>query len=124
MHTGAIGKGMSLDARGKFGFSGGFGRIAFGYNRFGFYSWYAGVYQKKYYFGKPYISRQKFNWGSNPQTEFQQLWRAQVASGWVAWFALTSDQKWQYRDRAKNLTMTGANLFMREWLNAHKDVLT
>lgn len=124
MRTGALGKGMSLDARGKFARGGGFGRISFGYNYFGFYSWYSGIYQKLYIWGKPYISRKKFNWGSNPQTEVQQLWRSVIASGVLEWQSFTSDQKLSYNARARGLTMSGYNLFLREWLNSHKDLLS
>mgnify|MGYP007099592342 CR=1 FL=1 len=53
MRTGALGKLLSIEARGKFGYSGAFGRIAFGFNRFGFYNWYCGIYQKKNLLGKP-----------------------------------------------------------------------
>lgn len=119
MRTGAIGKGMSLDARGKFSKSGGFARIAFGYNYFGFYTWYAGIYQKMYAGGKPYISRKKFNWGSNPQTIPQQVWRSVLADGVLAWQALSAPQKKVFSDRSHGLQMSGYNLFLREYLNSH-----
>lgn len=120
MRAGSMGKNYSLDTRGKFGKGGGFGRVALGYNHFGFYSWYSGIYQKLYYFGKPHISRKKFNWGSNPQTELQQAWRAVLASGWVEWATYTDEQKNEFKIRAVSLHMSGANLFMREWLISHR----
>jgi hypothetical protein len=123
MHVEPMGKGMSLDARGTFGYSGAFGRIAFGFNRFGFYHWYCGIYQKKYYFGKPYISKEKFYRPTNPQTERQMLWRGVVTSGHNEWASFDIETKEQYRLRARGLPMTGYNLFMREWLNSHKYVL-
>ena len=123
MHAGSMGKILSMDARGRFGFSGGFGRLSFGDNRFGYYSWYAGIYQKKYYFGKPYISRQKFYRPRNPQTELQQAWRAVVTSGWDAYNELTTNEKNEYKRLAKNRHMSGANFFMSEWLKAHRSVL-
>jgi IS1 family transposase len=119
MHTGAIGKGMSLDARGKFGYSGGFGRIAFGYNRFGLYTWYAGIYQKLYLWGKPYISRKKFAWGDGGHSEIQVIRRGVFADAVSAWQALDSDQKNVFKKRAKNLPMSGYNLFLKEWLFSH-----
>lgn len=118
-----IGKGMSLDVRGKFSKGGGFGRVAFGYNYFGFYTVYAGIYQKLHLNGKTYISRKKFNWGSNPQTELQQTWRGVLADAVAEWQSFDSAVKLSYNQRAKNLTMSGYNLFLREYLYAHTSVL-
>ncbi len=123
MHTGNMGKLLSIDARGKFGFSGGFGRIAFGYTRLGFYNWYAGIYQKKYLYGVPYLSRMKFYRPTNNQHENQQLWRSQVTGGWVAWRALDPETREQWRLRGMKRRMTGPNAFMSEWLKSHKSVL-
>jgi len=116
MRAGTMGKLHSMDGRGKFGYSGGFGRIAFGYTRLGFYHWLCGIYQKKYYYGKPHISRQRFTWGSNPRTLAQQNWRFVLAYGLVLWRALDSAQKLKYNKRAKGKIMSGYNLFLREWL--------
>ncbi len=118
MRTGGMGKLLSLDARGKFGWSGGFGRIALGQTRLGFYNWYAGIYSKKYYYGKPYISRMKFYRPTNNRTEGQQAWRGVFASGMAAWSALDDETKEQYKIKAKKLKMIGYNLYMREYLNA------
>jgi len=118
MRTGTLGKLLSIDARGRFGYSGGFGRIAFGDTRLGFYNWYCGIYQKKYYYGKPFISRMKFYRPTNPQTETQQAWRALIQQGWDFYRALSDDQKLNYKVRSKNLHMTGPNLFMSEFLKA------
>lgn len=107
---------ISLDARGKFGRSGGFGRVSFGYNYFGFYSIYAGIYQKKYYYGKPYLSKSKFYRPTNPQTVKQQNWRAVHAWGTYQWQNLDSEIKHEYNERAKIKRIEGYNLFMSEWL--------
>lgn len=116
MHTGSMGKLLSLDARGSFGRSGGFGRIAFGFTYLGYYEWYAGIYQKKYYFGKPYISRMKFYRPTNPRTLKQQNWRAVCANGWTYWNSLTIEQKENYRIEGIKKRMSGANCFMSFWL--------
>ena len=120
MRADGIDKAISMNARGRFGYGGGFGRIAFGYNRFGFYSKYSGIYSKKFYFGKPYISKMKFYRPTNPQTVPQQAWRAVFTDGFNAWQALTTEQKNVWRLRAKFKRMTGFNLFMSEYLNTHK----
>lgn len=116
MRTGAMQKGYSLDARGTFGYSGGFGRLAFGFNRFGFYDFMCGIYSKKYHYGKPYISKMKFYRPTNPRTISQQNWRAICAYGWVLWYDLESATRLAYAKRAKSKHFTGANLFMSEWL--------
>lgn len=123
MRTGNLGKLYSLDARGKFGYSGGFGRTAFGYNRFGFYNWFCGIYQKKYYYGKAFISRMKFYRPTNPQTVLQQSWRAIITSGWIEWNTFDDQKKESYNKRSIGMHMSGANLFMSEWLKDHRGIL-
>lgn len=109
-------KALSLNLRGKLGRAGGFGRVTFGYNSFGFYSPYFGIFQKHYYYGRGYTSRMRFYRPTNPQTVPQQNWRATAAYAWVLWAALTDDQKYDWRQRAQALGITGANLFMSHWL--------
>ena len=116
MRTGNMGKLLSLDSRGKFGYSGGFGRIAFGYTRLGFYNWYCGIYQKKYFYGKPFISRSKFYRPTNPRTIKQQNWRAVCAYAWVLWALVDPAIKEKYKLRGAMNHMTGPNAFMSEWL--------
>jgi hypothetical protein len=116
MHTGAMGKVYSIDARGKFGFSGGFGRIAFGYNRLGFYNWYCGIYMKKYLWGKPYISRGKFWRPTNTRMLGQQNWRYTFKYAMDLWKNLDTETKNIYIERAKPLHLIGYNLFVKEFL--------
>ena len=123
MHAGAMGKLYSMDGRGKFGYSGGFGRIAFGYTRLGFYNWFCGIYQKKYYYGKPYIARQRFAWGSNPQTERQQSWRVVVKNGVIAWRALDAPTKKKWNKLASGRRMSGYNAFLSDYLNQRKSLV-
>lgn len=119
MKTGGMGKLLSMDARGKLGWSGGFGRIRFGYNKFGYYNWYAGIYSKKHQWGKTYISRMKFYRPTNPNSVGQQARRTAFANGMSAWASLSTDQKNIYKRRAKPYKMNGSNLFMKEYLNTH-----
>ena len=109
-------KGYSFDARGKFGYSGAFGRIAFGYNRFGFYHFLAGIYSKKYYYGKPYISKMKFYRPTNPRTTAQQNWRAICAYFVTIWQAFDISIKNNFKKRAPDKRMSGYNLFLSEAL--------
>lgn len=117
MRTGNMGKLLSLDARGRFGYSGGFGRIAFGYTRLGFYNWFCGTYQKKYYYGKPFIARQRITWGYNPQTEKQQSWRAVCAYAWVLWALVDVEIRELWKKKGNLKHITGPNLFMSRWLS-------
>jgi len=109
----------SLSVTKKFGRGGGFGKICFGYNFFGFYSIFSGIYQKKYYYGKPYISKSKFYRPTNPRTTAQQAWRAVFSASWVAWRALDSDTQEIYKKKGALKKMGGANLFISEYLKAH-----
>lgn len=116
MRISGVYKIISNDARGKFGRGGGFGRISLGYNFFGFYSIYSGIWQKKYFFGKPYLSKMKFYRPTNPQTIRQQNRRYICSYGWVMWGSLSTNEKSAYNSEARELAMSGANLFMSRWL--------
>jgi len=109
----------SLDSRGKFGRGGGFGRISFGYNFFAFYSIYSGIYQKKYYFGVPYISKSKFYRPTNPRTVAQQAHRSVFADGMTAWSSLDPETKESYRIQGRPLKLSGMNFFLRQYLLTH-----
>lgn len=71
----------------------GFGRIYFAGSYFG--------YQGKY----------------NAKTKSQQqgMQRIIFSNAWKAWKLLTTIQKNEYIERAKNIHMTGPNLFMKEF---------
>jgi hypothetical protein len=120
MRVGTLDKLLSLDARGRFGYGGGFGRIALGYNRFGFYSKFSGIYSKKYYYGVPYISKMKMYRPTNNRLENQQAWRAVFRDGFNVWKTFDENEKNKWRKRAKNLHMTGFNKFMSEYLQTHR----
>jgi len=109
-----------IDIRGTLGRGGGFGRVAFGYNFFAFYSRYSGIYSKKYYYGTPYISKMKFYRPTNPQTELQQAWRAVFAEAKSAWSVLSDQTKEIYRLKGQKKKMTGMNLYISEYLNSHR----
>ena len=116
MRTGNMGKLLSLDARGKFGYAGAFGRLSFGYNRFGFYSWWCGIYQKRYYYGKPYISRARFYRPKNTYTIKRQNWRMILAYSLIVWRSFSDVQKKQLDKKAIGKHMTGYNYFNSDWL--------
>jgi hypothetical protein len=56
---------------------------------------------------------------ANPRTVPQQARRTVYADGIIAWQGLTLPEKLSYNARAKGKTMSGYNLFMREYLNSN-----
>lgn len=110
----------SLDVRGKLFYPCGFGRVVFGYNKFGFYSVLSGIYSQKITKKGRAISRMKFYRPTNPQTETQQAWRDVFSAGVLAWRSLSSEDKEQLNRRALKFKMEGFNFFMRNWLYSHK----
>lgn len=112
------GKLMSLDARGKFAYSGGLGAIRLGYTRLGFYSPFHGVYQRKHTFVGPRISRMRYYRPTNPQTPTQQAWRAKMAEGWSGYNALTTPEKVQLSKEARKYRLSGPQLYMSRYLQS------
>jgi len=56
---------------------------------------------------------------TNPQTEAQQSWRGIFSDGVLAWQGLSEAAKNEYRERVKDLDLSGFNLYLREYLFAH-----
>lgn len=110
----------SIKPTGTFGYSGGFGLIKHGYNRFGFYSDQCGIYHRRRTRTGVKISRMKFYRPTNPQTVPQMAWRTVFATGVSTWQGFTSGQKSAYNERAREYHMTGFNLFMREYLSENQ----
>jgi len=121
----------SLDARGRFGFSNGYGAIKFGDNRRGLFVPMSGIYTRKVYgkgaAGRPSkrgnkwaCSRMKFYRPTNRQTPRQQAWRAVFAAGKVAFDALTDAELAVLFREARGYRMSEYNLFMSRWLNSHR----
>ncbi len=114
-----MGKLYSLDARGTFARGGGFGRLTFSYNYFGYHTLHAGIYSgKKTLVGRG-VSKMRFYRPTNPQTPRQQAWRAVLASAWPIWHSLSSTEKEKYRLRGAKYHMSGANIFMSDYLKSH-----
>lgn len=107
---------LSLDTRGTFARSGGFGKLQFSYNYFGFNTKWAGIYSGKKTKKGRGLSKMKFYRPSNPQTITQQNWRSVCAYAWVLWADFSDETKEQYKIKGKKLKMGGANYFMRTWL--------
>lgn len=106
----------SVDVRGEFGFSCGFGKGKWNLGRWGFYSPYAGIFSGKVTKKGRGLSQMIFYRPSNPQTPIQQAWRAKFTAGKAAWDALTPDEKLALSKEAQGRGMTGYNLFQSRWL--------
>jgi len=111
-----IDKLLSIDARGAFGFSGGFGKIRFGFNRFGFYTKYAGIYSKQNNKAPFAISLKQHYRPTNPQTIHQQNWRFTLAYAWFLWSNVSAIDKEKWRLKGLDKYMSGSNAFTSNFL--------
>jgi len=111
---------MSIDARGTHGYGGGFGKLVFSYNRFGFNCPYNGIYSRKKTPKGHVVSLMKFYRPTNPQTVLQQTWRSVFSQGLLEWRSLDEGTKAHYKRLGRAQNMGGFNLFQRYWLNNHK----
>lgn len=111
-------KGMSVDARGKFGKSGGFGNLRFSYNMFGFHTSFAGIYSRKKLRNGWGLSLEKFYNSTNPQTTKQQNWRAIFKFLRGTWYALSDPARERWRKIGAKKNMTGFNALMSENLKS------
>ncbi len=55
----------------------------------------------------------------NPRTSYQQSWRSIFTQGVDNWHGFSQSIKDQYREKAKDLTMTGFNYYLSQYLNAN-----
>jgi len=55
----------------------------------------------------------------NPKTYQQQSWRSVFSQGVNNWQGFNETVKGQYKEKAKNLTMTGFNYYLSQYLNAN-----
>ena len=117
--------------RGTYGFGRGYGACVYGKARYAASCDQAGIYQRKVHglgstlmprqeAGRYAISRMKFYRPTNNQQPQQQIWRGIFASGKAAYDTLSTDEKKTLREEASGGTMTGFNLFMSRFLQAHR----
>jgi len=68
------------------------------------------IYRRRY--GK----QEQYKWfkPDNPQTEDQQAHREEYKNAYLSWRALPEAEKETWREKAKETTITGYNLFMKE----------
>lgn len=104
----------------RFGFSNLFGKIFFGFARFGEENSYAGIYRHTSYYGKRTWQKILMNWPTNPQTVPQQAWRSVFTDAITAWHGLTSDQKIAWKVKGMRKRLPGYNMFISSYLQSHR----
>lgn len=111
---------MSLQPRGHFGFSGGYGLARYSIGRWGFFSEFAGIYQRHSTARGPGVSRMVFYRPTNPQTPAQQAWRSVFAAGMGVYSGLTDAEKKALSVEARKYRLSGLTLFLRRYLQSHR----
>ena len=107
---------IGFKAQNKKGKPGQYGFSEYGFFEYGASTPYSGIYSQRKIKGKVLTLVKKFYIPTNPQTELQQANRQKLAAGVLAWQELSEEQKNEYRTKAKNLPLTGFNLFIREYM--------
>lgn len=111
---------MSLDVRGRIGYSSGFGRMVCGIVQFGYFDNVSGVYQHRHTLQGRQVVKMRFSAASNPRTPAQQAWRAVFSAGRAVYSTLTSEQKHILSIEARKYQLSGQTLFMRRYLQSHR----
>jgi len=75
-----------------------------------------GIYQNDTKLGTQRMRKGVFYIPANPRTEEQQANRNKFIAALTAWKALTDEQKLVYIERAKGKSMTGYNVFVKEYM--------
>ena len=78
----------------------------------------SGVYQKRHSAGRSIFVRERFYFPANPNTPAQLQTRQNIRSAVASWQELTDEQKAVYNERAKGLSMSGYNLYIRDYIKS------
>ena len=62
------------------------------------------------------LVKMDFYFPANPQTQQQQAWRTTFANGVASWQNLNEGERDGYRESAKEMPMTGFNLYLSQFL--------
>ena len=121
----------SFDIRGKCNAGGGCGIARCWANSCGDDGNIAGIYQRKRVGtgssfwpakrgGRYGISRMKFYTPAQSPAQIANPMRAVYGAGVGAWWSLTTEEKARYFKQARNLSMSGYNLFMARWFHSRR----
>lgn len=109
---------LSMQAWGKVGFSGGYGRARHGVARYGYYLKYAGIYSRRKTLRGQGIVQMDFMRPENPRTALQMMWRQYFGTAWYFYSLLTTQEKEAYLYSSRKARRSIPQLFLREWLRA------
>jgi hypothetical protein len=110
---------FSFGQHGKFGLPNGFGRLMFGWSKFGYGEEKAGYYQKRKLKSGGGHCRLRHYWPKNPQTVAQQAHRQKFANAVLAWHGLTDEAKALYNRKGDNVGVEGFNYFISKYIKTH-----
>lgn len=110
---------MLFRPRNGIGYPNGYGLTILGQGIYGLNGTLWAIYQRRKLLSGPGFIAMKFYKPTNPNTSLQQNYRDWFAKAIIEWRALTEEQKAEYNVRAKNLTLSGYNLFIREFMLAN-----
>jgi len=79
----------------------------------------SGIYRTDNVTGETKYYREPYYITKNPRTDPQQIQRGKYADAVLAWQNLTSEQKEVYNERTKGKSLSGYNLFSKEYLLSH-----
>lgn len=119
MRVEGLDKMLSLSAKGHQGFSGGYGLARYSIGRWGFFSKYAGIYQKHRSADGNCISRMAFYRPTNPRSVAQQANRSKFAAAMGVYNGLSPTEKVVLSKDARKLGMNGWNLFIRRYMRSN-----
>lgn len=95
------------------------GNFALGQDILGSVTVYSGIYRTDNVSGYTRHYREPYYITKNPRSIPQQSTRTNFAGAVAAWQALTSEEKQVYNSRTIGKSLSGYNLFLREYLFSH-----
>lgn len=110
---------LSMTAKGHQGFSGGYGLARYSIGRWGFFSKYAGIYQRHRSADGKCTSRMAFYRPTNPRSAAQQANRTKFGTAMAVYNGLSPTQKGVLSKDAQKLGMNGWNLFIRRYMRSN-----
>jgi len=106
----------ALSARGSLGWPCELGELVLGWSYFGWWTYQAGVYQRRTRFGRVVQVREKHFHPLDPYAGNRPVSQAKFAAAVAAWQGLAEEEKEEWRWRARKLCMTGFNLFIKNYM--------
>lgn len=107
-------RGLSLEARGRYGEPSGVGDFWLGFSSIGEYDEMAGVYQKRPRKGGQIFVRMKYYVTPNPRTVKQQKFRAHFSDLIEAWNNLSFDDQILWNKKKWPIHCSGYNRFISD----------